>query len=104
MMLISNATRPKTTAKPTARPSVDKCSHRKGRMNTGSTAKAIATPGGHGHSLWSHLCMLGIVALPLYEVHNTDFSRAEQGTEKVGALAPASLKQAPSGAKAQVLC
>jgi len=48
--------------------------------------------------------MLGIVALPLYEVHNTDFSRAEQGTEKVGALAPASLKQAPSGAKAQVLC
>src|SRR5271157_1666905 len=40
----------------------------------------------------------------LYQMRNPDFSRAEQGAEKVGALAPASLKQAPSGAKAQVLC
>jgi hypothetical protein len=40
----------------------------------------------------------------LSQVDNLDFSRAEQGAEKVGALAPAPAKQDPSGAKAQVLC
>src|SRR5271157_3899964 len=37
-------------------------------------------------------------------VSGHDFSRAEQGAEKVGALAPAPAKPAPSVAKAQVLC
>src|SRR5271157_4202702 len=36
-------------------------------------------------------------------VSGHDFSRAEQGAEKVGALAPAPVKPAPSRAKAQVL-